>query len=55
MDLPNGKALSVEDLKKFLKHHHDGFAKKARAPHLPGLLHTPQAADCCTPAGEGGA
>ena len=31
MDLPNGKALSVEDLKKFLKHHHDGFAKKARA------------------------
>ena len=31
MDLPNGKALSSEDLKKFLKHHHDGFAKKARA------------------------
>jgi len=30
MDLPNGKALSSEDLKKFLKHHHDGFAKKAR-------------------------
>ena len=34
MDLPNGKALSCEDLKKFLKHHHDGFAKKARAAAL---------------------
>ena len=39
MDLPNGKALSSDDLKKFLKHHHDGFAKKARAraPRSDGL------------------
>ena len=47
MDLPNGKALAVEDLKKFVKHSEHGMAKKARA--RPGLTHR-QPPDATTPA-----
>jgi hypothetical protein len=35
MDLPNGKALAVEDLKKFVKHSEHGFAKKASSAAAP--------------------